>query len=251
MTDVTLTVDVEGANDRRRRRRSTASIPRASSICSPATRSCSSAAIARSGDAKVTLRGKVGDEEESFDFPAELVDKSDDDTNAFVAKLWATRRVGEIIDELDLKGRNEELVKELVAWRPSTASSRRTRRSWPTRTAAVPRPGSVDRERRRAQLRMLERSRRATTASGSAKRRRPISRAAAPPRRRRTRRRRLRRRAARWRRRQPTLIGCDPAAAASPTTTPTHDKQRRRREHASPSAARRSSAAATGGSIRR
>ena len=41
--------------------------------------------------------------------------KSDDDTNAFVAKLWATRRVGEIIDELDLKGRNEELVNELVA----------------------------------------------------------------------------------------------------------------------------------------
>jgi Ca-activated chloride channel family protein len=28
--------------------------------------------------------------------------------------LWATRRVGEIIDEIDLKGRNEELVKELV-----------------------------------------------------------------------------------------------------------------------------------------
>ena len=34
---------------------------------------------------------------------------------SFVAKLWATRRVGEIIDELDLKGRNEELVNELVA----------------------------------------------------------------------------------------------------------------------------------------
>jgi Ca-activated chloride channel homolog len=69
----------------------------------------------RSGDAKVTLTGKIGDEEKSFDFPAKLVDKGDDDTNAFVAKLWATRRVGDIIDELDLKGRNEELVNELVA----------------------------------------------------------------------------------------------------------------------------------------
>jgi Ca-activated chloride channel family protein len=68
-----------------------------------------------SGDAKVKLTGKIGDEEKSFDFPAKLVDKSDDDTNAFVAKLWATRRVGEIIDEIDLKGRNEELVNELVA----------------------------------------------------------------------------------------------------------------------------------------
>jgi Ca-activated chloride channel family protein len=68
-----------------------------------------------SGDAKVKLRGKVGDDRKSFDFPAKLVRESDDDTNAFVAKLWATRRVGEIIDEIDLKGRNEELVNELVA----------------------------------------------------------------------------------------------------------------------------------------
>jgi Ca-activated chloride channel homolog len=66
------------------------------------------------GDAKVKLSGTVGGKEQSFDFPAEFVAKSDDDTNSFVAKLWATRRVGEIIDELDLKGRNEELVKELV-----------------------------------------------------------------------------------------------------------------------------------------
>jgi Ca-activated chloride channel homolog len=66
------------------------------------------------GPAKVTLRGKLNGDEKSFDFETNLVKHSDDDTNAFVAKLWATRRVGEIIDELDLKGRNEELVKELV-----------------------------------------------------------------------------------------------------------------------------------------
>jgi Ca-activated chloride channel homolog len=69
----------------------------------------------KSGDAKVKLTGTIGDDEESFDFPAKLVKESDDDTNAFVAKLWATRRVGEIIDEIDLKGRNDELAKELVA----------------------------------------------------------------------------------------------------------------------------------------
>lgn len=66
------------------------------------------------GKAKVKLSGTVGGKEQSFDFPAELVADSDDDSNAFVAKLWATRRVGELIDEIDLKGRNEELVKELV-----------------------------------------------------------------------------------------------------------------------------------------
>jgi Ca-activated chloride channel family protein len=67
------------------------------------------------GTAKVTLRGKLGGEEKSFDFPAELSRKSGDDSNAFVARLWATRRVGEIIDEIDLKGRNQELINELVS----------------------------------------------------------------------------------------------------------------------------------------
>ena len=41
--------------------------------------------------------------------------RASDETHAFVEKLWAMRRIGEIIDELDLKGKNDELVKELVA----------------------------------------------------------------------------------------------------------------------------------------
>ncbi len=40
---------------------------------------------------------------------------SADDSQAFVEKLWALRRVGEIIDEIDLRGKNQELVDELVA----------------------------------------------------------------------------------------------------------------------------------------
>jgi Ca-activated chloride channel family protein len=66
------------------------------------------------GDAKATLAGKLAGEQRKFHFPAELAADSDDDANAFVAKLWATRRVGEIINEIDLKGRNDELVNELV-----------------------------------------------------------------------------------------------------------------------------------------
>ena len=49
-----------------------------------------------------------------LDFAAKLTKKSDDETHAFIEKLWAVRRVGEILDELDLKGKNDELVKELV-----------------------------------------------------------------------------------------------------------------------------------------
>lgn len=57
----------------------------------------------------------MGGRRQNFDFPADLVAESKDETFAFIEKLWAMRRVGEIIDELDLKGKNDELVKELVA----------------------------------------------------------------------------------------------------------------------------------------
>jgi Ca-activated chloride channel family protein len=66
------------------------------------------------GDAKVVVSGAVDGKVQKFDFPAKLVERSGDETNAFVEKLWAVRRVGEILDELDLKGKNEELVHELV-----------------------------------------------------------------------------------------------------------------------------------------
>ena len=66
------------------------------------------------GPIKVTLSGSVAGERKSFSFAATLAEKSADETNGFVEKLWATRRIGEIIDELDLKGQNQELVDELV-----------------------------------------------------------------------------------------------------------------------------------------
>lgn len=66
------------------------------------------------GDAKITVRGKVNGEVEKFDFPAEFVHESKDQSNSFVEKLWAIRRIGEIIDEMDLQGKNDELMEELV-----------------------------------------------------------------------------------------------------------------------------------------
>ena len=67
-----------------------------------------------SGDTTIRLRGKAGDKEQSFEFPATLAKKSSDESYAFIEKLWATRRVGEIINDLDLKGKNQELLDELV-----------------------------------------------------------------------------------------------------------------------------------------
>jgi Ca-activated chloride channel family protein len=66
------------------------------------------------GAAKVVISGKINGQEKKFDFPATLAEKSGDQSYAFVEKLWAMRRVGEIIDQLDLSGKNDELVKELV-----------------------------------------------------------------------------------------------------------------------------------------
>lgn len=68
----------------------------------------------KGGAAKVVVQGTVAGTAQKFDFPAELVNDSSDETHAFVEKLWAMRRVGEIIDEIDLRGKNQELVNELV-----------------------------------------------------------------------------------------------------------------------------------------
>jgi Ca-activated chloride channel family protein len=113
MTDVTMTVDVEGASA------ATPTVnrvyPKGEFDLFAGDQLVLVGRYRASGKAKVKLKGKIGDDKKTFDFPADLVEKSGDDTNAFVAKLWATRRVGDLIDELDLKGRNEELVKELVS----------------------------------------------------------------------------------------------------------------------------------------
>ena len=66
------------------------------------------------GAAKVIVQGSVGGKQQKFDFPAQLVPKSDDETCGFIEKLWVVRRVGEILEELDLKGKNDELIAELV-----------------------------------------------------------------------------------------------------------------------------------------
>lgn len=68
----------------------------------------------KTGQAHVVIEGKTAQQSHRFTFPAEFVAHSPNASYAFVEKLWATRRIGEIIDELDLHGKNEELVKELV-----------------------------------------------------------------------------------------------------------------------------------------
>ena len=68
----------------------------------------------KSGTAHLSIAGRVGDQEKVFGYDVDFRGQSDDNRFDFCAKLWATRRIGEIIDLIDLEGKNSELVEELI-----------------------------------------------------------------------------------------------------------------------------------------
>lgn len=63
-----------------------------------------------SGD--VVLTGWVNGKETAFEFPIEFGKGGED--NAFVANLWATRRVGYLLDKIRLEGESDELRDEVA-----------------------------------------------------------------------------------------------------------------------------------------
>ncbi|MBQ9798463.1 MAG: VWA domain-containing protein [Thermoguttaceae bacterium] len=67
-----------------------------------------------SGPIEIKAQGEVDGKEVAFTFDGSFVNESADSTYAFVERLWATRRVGEIVDRLDLDGPNDELMNELL-----------------------------------------------------------------------------------------------------------------------------------------
>jgi Ca-activated chloride channel family protein len=66
------------------------------------------------GAAKVKISGRVGDESQSFEYDVGFAEPLSNSQFAFAARLWAVRRIGEIIDLIDLEGQNKELIDELV-----------------------------------------------------------------------------------------------------------------------------------------
>jgi len=63
------------------------------------------------GHSRVTLDGTTRGEKRNFTYQ---VDFSPDDKNDFIPRLWATRRIGYLIEQLRLHGENKELVEEVV-----------------------------------------------------------------------------------------------------------------------------------------
>jgi len=69
----------------------------------------------QSGRTTLRISGKVSGERRSFEFPVELADSDRGSSHEFVERIWATRRVGYLIDQVDMSGQNKELIDELVS----------------------------------------------------------------------------------------------------------------------------------------
>ncbi len=68
----------------------------------------------KAGATSLNIRGKIEGREQSFEFPVELTARGGSQRYSFVETLWAQRRVGDLIDQIDLHGRSDELMRELV-----------------------------------------------------------------------------------------------------------------------------------------
>ncbi|MBI3947596.1 MAG: VWA domain-containing protein, partial [Armatimonadetes bacterium] len=65
-----------------------------------------------SGRFDVTLKGSVGGNLRRFTYPADFV--GEERGSGFIPRLWATRKVGTLLDEIRLHGQNKELVDEVT-----------------------------------------------------------------------------------------------------------------------------------------
>ncbi len=65
-----------------------------------------------SGRATVRVSGKVNGKAQTFAVTVELPEQSTE--HPFVARIWASRKIGFLLDELATKGRNPELIDEIV-----------------------------------------------------------------------------------------------------------------------------------------
>ncbi|GAB4573647.1 MAG: VIT domain-containing protein [Anaerolineae bacterium] len=69
--------------------------------------------------ASIRLRGEVGGEQQVFvydglNFPGNAGGGSGTDAEVFIPRLWATRRIGALLDQIRLQGENPELVDSVV-----------------------------------------------------------------------------------------------------------------------------------------
>ncbi|MCE5229260.1 VWA domain-containing protein [bacterium] len=67
-----------------------------------------------SGPATIKLTGSTEGKESTFNFKGDLAAAGEGSRNDFIERVWAGRRIGFLIDQIDLHGKSQELVSELV-----------------------------------------------------------------------------------------------------------------------------------------
>ena len=65
-----------------------------------------------SGNSNITLNGTVKDERRAFTLNTEFIDENDE--YDFIPPLWASRRIGYLLDQIRLNGEEKELVDEII-----------------------------------------------------------------------------------------------------------------------------------------
>jgi len=61
---------------------------------------------------KITLEGTIRGEKKTFEYEALFPNEKEE--NSFIPRIWATRRVGYLLDEIRLRGENKELKEEVA-----------------------------------------------------------------------------------------------------------------------------------------
>jgi Ca-activated chloride channel family protein len=67
----------------------------------------------KGGEALFTISGQEAENEVVHSYQVELADGPTENGD-FISQIWAQRRIGELIDQIDLKGSNKELIDELL-----------------------------------------------------------------------------------------------------------------------------------------
>lgn len=68
----------------------------------------------KSGETVLQLTGKMGGSPYTFKFPVKFLDEKESIGNEYVETFWASKRIGHLINQIDLYGRSDELINELV-----------------------------------------------------------------------------------------------------------------------------------------
>lgn len=66
------------------------------------------------GPVKLVLTGTAQGKEQRFEFDVAFDERSEGQAKLFVERIWAQRRIGDLLDQIQLYGKSQELVEEIV-----------------------------------------------------------------------------------------------------------------------------------------